>query len=251
MSKSAAVATIEPSAYAMMSANPHEMMAIMKENLAGQEMNAFSLPRIKMPTAGGTFWSLSGPDGEEAAKHFDGVICHQTFWRSYWEKRMGEDGEMGQAPQCFSRDALVGEGNPGGLCRKCPLSQFGPNREKPPCKLMRLLFVLREQDALPTLLAVPPTSLAPVQAYMTALSGTVTPYYGVVTRFSLEKATNSGQIAYAKLALSRVGSLGPAETARAREYKAAVEGLLTADMPTTGNGNPAPVIGDDLVEETF
>jgi hypothetical protein len=40
---------------------------------------------------------------------------------------------VGGAMKCSSPDGVRGIGDPGGVCARCPLSQFGPKGERPPC----------------------------------------------------------------------------------------------------------------------
>ena len=37
----------------------------------------------------------------------------------------------GREMLCYSKDALIGEGDPGGACAECPLNQWTPNPDKP------------------------------------------------------------------------------------------------------------------------
>jgi hypothetical protein len=74
----------------------------------------------------------------------------------------GGGGDVVRTP-LFTVDLM---GKPGGDCHKCPLAQFGsavdqkgqPGKGQA-CKSMRMLLFLRQDDMIPMIVNLPPTSL--------------------------------------------------------------------------------------------
>jgi len=65
------------------------------------------------------------------------------------------DPDDGKVMLCFSKDALIGEGDPGGACSECPLNKWEPNPDKPGknippiCKFSYgYLFYSEQHDAI-------------------------------------------------------------------------------------------------------
>ena len=63
-----------------------------------------------MPPGGGTTCTIPTLTGEESRESLDGIIVAWTPSRAYWEG----DFAGSEPPQCASRDAITGEGDPGG-----------------------------------------------------------------------------------------------------------------------------------------
>ena len=173
--------------------NTEALKEVMSENLDGIEVNGFSLPKIKIPAGGGT--SFEEPvDG----KSFEAIILVHQNLRAYWENEYEGDGTP---PDCSSMDTVTGVGTPGGLCGKCPMAQFGTDKNErgQACKKVIKLFVMRENRALPEVLTLPPTSLKAYRDYVLELASLGVMKYGIMTKFSLEKEKNASGIAYSKI----------------------------------------------------
>ena len=129
----------------------------MNVNVGDGGLNATDLERIKIPAGGGTAWTIQGLDGEEMLKELSGIIIAWRDTRAYWSVPMEEsDGNM--PPDCYSLDARTGEGKPGGNCHKCPNAEFGSGSkgEGQACKLVRQLFLVREDNLLPEIVTCRP-----------------------------------------------------------------------------------------------
>lgn len=175
----------------------NEHVALMVSNLGGEQLSVDDFTRIKVPTGGGTKWMVSSAAGDEAVATLRGVIVYTTRRRAYWSN----PNPSNQAPDCASSDMLIGLGDPGGECAKCPMNAFGSavNGHGKACKEARLLFLLREGRVLPDVVAVPPGSLKQVRKYLLDISQVGVPYSGAITELSLEKANNQDNIAYARI----------------------------------------------------
>ena len=207
-----------------------QFVAVLHENLQGEDIGAFDLERIKVPTGGSPFWEVPSTEtGEvEATKHFDGVIVAWKGTKTYWATAFGAG--AGAPPDCQSDDGMTGVGNPGGACSTCPFSQFGskpatpenPDPKGKACRDQRLLFVLREGAMMPTLVSLPPSAIGAVKKYFLSLASRGVPYSAVVTRFSLVADKSSGGIGYSLAQLSMVEKLAPENATAVKAYAAAI-----------------------------
>jgi hypothetical protein len=213
----------------------------MNVNVGDGGLNATDLERIKIPAGGGTAWTIQGLDGEEMLKELSGIIIAWRDTRAYWSVPMEEsDGNM--PPDCCSLDARTGEGEPGGNCHKCPNAEFGSGSkgEGQACKLVRQLFLVREDNLLPEIVHLPPSSLKPARQYFLRLASKGVPCYSVITKIGLEKTKNGQGIVYAKAALTSGGRLTPDQTKRAKDYAAMIDPFLKAA--------PAVPVAKDVAE---
>jgi hypothetical protein len=222
--------------------NPAADMTLIKEAVGPDGFQFSDLERIKLPSGGGISWELPTLDGEpEVVKSFDAIIMHQSVQRVYYEKSI-EESEGSSAPDCISRDCIHGEGTPGGLCKACPLSQWGTGRNGgQACQQKNMLFLLRPGSLLPSVLIAPATSLKVVRQYVLGLAARGLLAYGVVTTFSLEKDKNSAGTVYAKMVLKKSGDL-------TAENIKTIEGLRNSLMPTfstaTAHEDPVDVFAE-------
>ena len=183
--------------------NDFNMSATMAEELNGLEGG---FDRVKIPSGGSTMFELPGDsdDAPEAVKEFSAVILfHHPILQYYREKYAGGS----NPPDCGSFDGVTGEGNPGGVCAKCPLAQFGSGENNgKACKNRRRVFLLREGEIFPLILSLPTGSLKEFTRYIKRLLSKGKKSSSVVTRFTLKKATNASGIAYsqAQFAVDRV-----------------------------------------------
>jgi hypothetical protein len=167
--------------------------------------------RIKIPSAGSITFEMPGEDPSEpdAVKEFSAVILfHHPLHAFYRSKYTGGN----NPPDCGSFDGVIGEGDPGGECKRCPYNQFGSGENgAKACKNRRRIFVLREGEIFPLLLSLPTGSLREFTRYLKRLLSKGRKSNSVVTRFSLKKATNSGGIAYSQAQFALDRELNPEE----------------------------------------
>jgi len=172
--------------------NMNEAMAEELDGLDG------GFERIKIPSAGSTVFEVPGenPNEPDAVKEFSAVILyHHPLFAYYKDKYTGGS----NPPECGSFDGVIGEGDPGGNCAKCPYNQFGSGENgSKACKNRRRIYVLREGEIFPLLLSLPTGSLKEFSRYIKRLLSRGKKSNSVVTRFSLKKAVNSGGIAYSQ-----------------------------------------------------
>ena len=181
--------------------DPVEFKATMEENLGGEALSPRDLMRVKIPSGGGTHWtvpSLDDPDGVPQKQVSGVVVAHRTA-RAYWEKDL-DDGGGGSPPDCFSVGGAMGHGNPGGKCADCPLAQFGSKAKGngQACKQMKEIYILQDDKVLPIVIALPPTSLKNFRQYATGLTTSGEGLSSRLTTFTLAKASNDAGIAYSR-----------------------------------------------------
>jgi hypothetical protein len=204
-------------------------------NFGDNGLTVSDFERVKIPTGGGTAWTIQGLDGEEMVKELTGIIVAWRDTRAYWSKSM-EQGEGNTPPDCYSLNARTGVGKPGGDCHKCPFAQFGsdPRGEGQACKLVRQLFFLRGENLLPEIVNLPPSSIKPARQFFMRLASKAVPCYSLVTRIGLEKTKNAQGIVYSRAAFTSGGRLTPEQATRAKEYAAMLQPLLeSAPLGTT------------------
>ena len=180
----------------------------MASELSGMDV---SFDRVTIPAAGGTAFELPGelPGETEAAREFSGVILyHHPMFTYYRERFTGGN----NAPDCGSYDGVTGTGNPGGSCAHCPLNQFGSGENGgKACKNKRRIYILREGELIPILLTLPSGSMRDFSVYVKRLLAKGKKSNSVVTKFSLQKATNANGIIYSKAQFAVDRALTPEE----------------------------------------
>jgi hypothetical protein len=201
----------------------------MEANVGDGGLTAGDFDRIKVPAGGGTAWTIQGLDGEEILKEVAGIVVAWRDTRAYWSVPM-EQSEGNMPPDCYSLDARTGTGKPGGDCHKCPLAQFGSDAGGPgqACKLVRQLFLIREENLLPETVNLPPSSIKPARQYFLRLASKGVPCYSVITRIGLEKTRNAQGIVYSRATFASGGRLTPEQARRAKEYAAMIDPFLRA-----------------------
>jgi len=180
-----------------------DMATMMAEELDGLDAG---FERIKIPSAGSTVFEMPGedPSEPEAVKEFSAVILHHHPLFAYYQSKYTGGSNP---PNCGSYDGLFGQGTPGGNCKSCPYNQFGTGENgSKACKNRRRIYVLCEGEIFPMLLSLPTGSLKEFTRYIKRLLSKGRKSNGVITRFSLKKATNSGGLAYsqAQFAVDRI-----------------------------------------------
>lgn len=173
---------------------------IVEANMGGEQLSVKMLNRLVIPAGGSTMWMVPGPDGEEPQKTVEGVIVHMQTIRTYWKEAFSG---QGTPPDCYSPDAKLGIGDPGGNCLTCPMNQFMEGGGAKACAEKIMLFYMPKDGYLPAVILVPPGSLRATKQYLVDLiQYHKTPKNLAVTRFELEQDTNNGGIKFSKLKYS-------------------------------------------------
>jgi hypothetical protein len=232
------------------STSMQKVLARIDETLGGHVFSPRMLSRIKVPSGDDHDFKLETPSGVERRSSIIGTIVAFRAARAYWKKAYGI-GRVGP-PDCSSRDGFIGEGDPGGDCPTCPLAAFntaraadgsaGPGQA---CKELREMLVLLPGQILPHLLAVPPTSLSNFTKYSFNLLSASMDYWAVTTKLTLEPATSTGGIHYARIRFQLHSTMPEKEALAFSPYHERMRDLLkpmtmdTTAYEITGAGVPA------------
>tara|TARA_Y100000310_G_C20586466_1_gene765674 strand:- start:120 stop:827 length:708 start_codon:yes stop_codon:yes gene_type:complete len=209
-----------------------DVLDAVKANIGNDRITDRDLDRVTMPLGGGLSWTVPTLEGEDSSKSLDGIIVHWTSPKAFWATGMESGGNT--PPDCSSTDGATGHGTPGGDCQSCPLNQWGSGAGGvgKSCKEKRMLFLLRVSDLLPIVVQAPSTSIQPVRRYLLRLASQGLPYWSVVTRLGLEKASSTTGISYSRIAPRSTGPVPEEQRERLAEYVAAIRPII-GDMTAT------------------
>ena len=192
------------------------VLDIVKANLKNQPLSVQLFDIVKAPSGGSTVFAVPGLSGDEAEKELTGIILDYTTPRAYWDSA---DPVEGTPPACMSQNSITSQN--GKVCAHCPYNDFGSKdgeSNAKACKESVLLFLLRPDNVLPLLVRIPVSIKTRFLKYSTRLLSTLTPINGVVTKISLEKATNKTGKPYATYHFEAVSVLAPEEAAQAKAF---------------------------------
>lgn len=251
------IALVEAAGFMALTHDTDTVAEFIQDNLDGQEVTEFDLTRLSVPSGKATKyrWEVPTLDGSEMVDEIQGIIVSQKQARAFWPLSI-DDGGGSTPPVCSSVDGRIGTGKPWATpqdpdpdappvkskCAECPNAQFGSDGGRgQACKQSSSLFLLTETGFLPTVVSVPPTSLASVKKYMLHLANHGIRYDQVVTVFGLEKAQNAGGTDYAKITPKLGGRLDPDAAAKAKAYGAMLAPTferVVADAVNTETATP-------------
>lgn len=197
----------------------------LQDELAGMSI---TFDKIKVPSGGGLAFEVPGinPDEPDLQKEIKAVILYHHPMLSYYKEKYTGGSE---APDCSSIDGIYGvEKETGELkpCKDCPFNQFksGENGGKA-CKTKRRIFLLRENQAFPTILSLPTASMKEFSKYIFNLVNKNKKSNQIVTRFGLKKETNKTGITYSKVTLAYDRDLTEAELANVSKMSEQVKSM--------------------------
>jgi len=224
--------------YKALAVPAQQLTKFLIENIGAQGLLPQDLDKIKVPAGGGSAWEVPTLRGPEPVKVLEGIVLHFKDVRAYWASK----GTGNNPPDCSSGDGLVGMGNPGGDCHKCPLAQYGTATDEAgnpgkgqACKQMRLLLFLRQDDMIPMIISLPPTSIQNAKKYFLRLVANGYPYYGVTTQLRLEQAKSGGGKAYSVATLNMGRDLKPEELEKVQLIGQAMRELFARAMVDVGD----------------
>lgn len=193
-----------------------DALDIIAENLKNQPLSHALFDVIKSPSGGATAFMVPGLAGDEIARELTGIILDYTTPRAYWET---PDPVEGTPPVCWSRDSLVSHN--GEACIRCTYNDFGSkdgDSGAKACKESVEVFLLRPDNIMPIIVRVPVSSKLLFQRYMARLVGRLIPLSGVVTKITLERATNKTGQPYALYNFEAISVLSPEEAADTKAF---------------------------------
>lgn len=224
---------------ALMTLPVKQIAEVMNQNLSGMEITAFDFDKVKIPAGGGKMWAVPTLDGEHGSAKIEGVVMHFTTPRAYWQIAFDDPARQGSSPpDCSSQDGRFGEGDPGGRCSDCVLNKFG-SAEKgggKACREMVLLFVMLPERFLPTIVALPATSIKAWKQYSMRLASNGIASNAVLTSIGLEQDKSEGGITYSKATFALAGKLEPSDVSMIAQLRDALVNIMsqvTIDMANT------------------
>ncbi len=209
-----AVQRQESNSIAIPEISPKIIEAI-KEELAGLP---FTFDRIRIPTGGSLVFEIPTEDVDKplATTEIVGVIIDHYPARVFWNSQSITN----SAPSCMSIDMENGIGDPGGKCNRCPYYRWGSkgNGTGRACKEIRKVYILCENNPMPYEFNLPPTSIKNFTNYIKRIALKGLRSYQVVTKISLQKATNKDGITYSQAVFSFAGELDDNAKKRMEQY---------------------------------
>ena len=228
-----------------------DIAQMLTEELDG--MGQVPFDAVKIPSGGGLSFELSGddPDNPETAQTITGVIVHHHPVNVYWEHDF--DG-AGGLPDCSSPDGKHGLNAKTGEvldCASCPYNQFGSGKgNSKACKNTHRVYLLRENEPLPILLTLPPTSLRAFKDYLAKrliMKGKRST--DVLTSIKLKREKNADGIAYSACVFTKTGDLTPDQIAAVKPVAAWVKGISSRvpveQKPAGSDSNGFVEVSDD------
>jgi hypothetical protein len=188
-------------------------------NISAGGISDIDLHRVTISGGPSPRWAATTLDGEKLFDRIYAVIAFARDTRAFYRTPFGRSGGK-QPPDCTSTDGIMGRGNPGGECSRCPFAEFGSAEDGPgqACKQVKQLFVLHGDLLLPEIVSLPPTSLKAARQFFLKLLSEGIPYYTALVALELEKAQNGAGIQYGRAVLKFVRRLSQEEAGRAQRY---------------------------------
>lgn len=229
------ITTVDPGGYLALNHEPSDLHEILTDVLGGDELSERDLPRVKVPSGGGTTWEIPVLGGIEPSQTLSGILVYHKQTRAYWKP----DADTGTPPDCRSQGpdgTAIGIGDPGVPCADCPLSKFGTaidDKGQPApgqaCNKKEVWFLLPPGSSfLPIVLALPATSLAAAKTYRVSIGSAGLRLTNVVTQIALDPDRNAKGDKFSRAVPTVGGMLSADEAKRAMEYAAALRPIFDA-----------------------
>lgn len=243
--KSTALTVVESFAPVMLDSQ------VMMEELEGLEL---TFDRVKIPSGGGLAFEIPLDDDEvDTVKEIVGVIVDHHRVNAYWPAAFSG---QGQPPACSSMDGKTGITAPDAevawsgrtqACAECPFNQWGSDESGgggKACKNMVRIYIVREGDAFPLMLTLPPTSIRNWSNYLAkrVLAKGLRPHQ-VVTRIGLKKEQSKGGITYSQATFKLVGVLSQDVQQQMSAYSQSIKrvtrglGITSEDYEVNATGS--------------
>ena len=200
---------------------------------SGETVSLGGLTWVRTPSGGGTVWEIEdGMGGSEATKEITGIMVlyrkRSILWPTEGEpqegakpllvcddhpklevaRRVGDDfGDLDpELIECCRREDGLYDVRPKSAGGSFYYSEFGSSGKGPGPRMkeQRIIGILRETDVFPILVVASPGSITAVKNVVARFTK---PYYQMIVRLSLQKATSASGIAYAQIRMQVAGQL--------------------------------------------
>ena len=221
--------------YDVLADGVEQIRAIIQANIGTTEIGVFDLPRAINPSGSGSKWEIPGlGDEAETVGTVEGIIVYHDEDRSYWAKSYYETGG-GEQPDCRGakdeNGVWHGTGTPGGICVKCPNSEFTKDSEgntvPPRCPVFRKVFLLRPNQMMPTMFTARGGNAQQVSQYLMKLTfqGKL-PAHHCITQMKMESTKYKSGRDWKKWNLSFVAELPDEAKAQMDDFNKMLRPML-------------------------
>lgn len=218
-----------------------DMAEAVAEEMDG--LGTIPFDRVKIPSGGGLAFEIPGEeeDDTETAQELIGVILDHGPINAYWANKFAGGNEQ---PDCSSYDGKQGVDRITGeikACATCPYNQFGPDNAGKACKNVHRVYILREDNPVPLILSLPPTSLKYMRDYIgkrVILKGFRC--WQVLTKITLKKEKSKDGIVYSRAAFAFVDKLTPEQAQKVQAMRDMVKATYRAIDIDSGDYSTKP-----------
>ncbi|MGN1127070.1 MAG: hypothetical protein ACI4RI_06485 [Ruminococcus sp.] len=231
------LATVDVSKFTIQSVDMTTTSDEIAEELDG--LGTIPFDRVKWPTGGNTTFEV--PDEEDDSQYITtdkitGVIAYHHPMNSRWEGNYNGNNEP---PVCYAMDGKKGINTQTGEiidCATCPYNQFESNGSTSgkACKNIHRLYIIQNDNPVPLLVALPPTSLNSFRNYLgkkLLIRGKKSA--DVITEISLKKENSKNNMAFAKAVFKKVGDLTPTQIENAKSLSAMIKSIAKTEVIAT------------------
>lgn len=206
--------------------------AMIESNLGGDELTPGDLDRAVNPSGKNIKWELPDVSGDsESISELSGVIVHSCSKRVYYKDPYSGGGER---PDCYSDDAVRGNGPQaeicGGFCVDCQLSKFGSGENNSQaCDQKKRIFLLRENEMLPTIVDLTPINAKALKKYGVKLMNKRGKLLcEVVSKLENSQDVSKSGFPYAKVTISLESEMPADEAEGMKKYADSMKPVLEA-----------------------
>lgn len=218
-----------------------DMAEAVAEEMDG--LGTIPFDRVKIPSGGGLAFEIPGEeeDDTETAQELIGVILDHGPINAYWANKFAGGNEQ---PDCSSYDGKQGVDRITGEikdCATCPYNQFRSNNAGKACKNVHRVYILREDNPVPLILSLPPTSLKYMRDYIgkrVILNGFRC--WQVLTKITLKKEKSKDGIVYSRAAFAFVDKLIPEQAQKAQDMRDMIKATYRAIEIDNGDYSTKP-----------
>jgi hypothetical protein len=239
-----AIATVDVSKFSIQNVEMNTTSEEIAEELDG--LGTIPFDRVKWPTGGNTIFEV--PDEEDdsnlvSVDKIAGVIVYHHPLNSRWENNYNGNNEP---PVCSAMDGKKGLNVETGElidCASCPYNQFDSNGSTSgkACKNIHRLYVIQNDNPVPLVVALPPTSLSSFRNYL----GKKLLIRGkraaeVVTEITLKKENSKNNMSYAKAVFRKVGDLNAEQIQNAKSLSAMIKSIAQTEVVVSSEDYNVP-----------